>query len=405
MTKFLLNNSFRLIIAAAAASFSVLGTPVEIRVHCDGVDFSALTLPDAATASHVLASSYAEVHEHDATSLQDVTYHGAVSLTAKAPSTPNDSSLVSNYLGKWLNFFGHHKREHKVTGQFAGTWDCATEACAAVDEASELVAWENEFVAGLLVSSSNSVYDKVKKCTIDVQPANADATIEPNVDVGIKCNKKNMLDQLSVGEGTFLGKALQDTYAKVHTSEDGADSELYKIFFHKKLDKIVKSSSWSTDSKSDFIISSDNPDDDFSHNLRWCDRLRPTSDCWYLSTKKGFYWSGDWRCTRCPGSMMEQQQELLSWMGTQADQDSPIMVAWEAELVAKLNQGPFATFHGVTECEIAMEPHTLKQDTSSLDKESMDEPKNEGEAGVRKADDDEENVEEQSIQHATVNQA
>lgn len=368
--------------AAASVSDLVVSTPVEIRVRCNGIDFSSLTLQEAAVTGQVLASSYESVHEIDATSLQNVSYHGAIlssleALDEDAPATQDDTD--SSWLSSSLDgMFG----KHKYTGQFSAMWDCADEACPDADSAAETVAWENEFVAGLLISSVAS-FDKVKTCAIDMEPASSDVTNEPNVDVGFKCNKKGVLDQLSVAEGTFLGNVLQESFAKVHGSDDFV---LDKVFFHKKANKGLSSvKSSSSDSSSAF--SSDNGS---TSNLRvTCDPLRRASYCWYRYELRDFYWSGATRCTRCAANMMVQRQ-FTSLAGSDS-----IMAAWEAELVAKLNQGPFIKFHGVTECEIGMEPHNL-QESSTVEENAG--------AGLLKTNADEEHFHEQSIQLAAVNQ-
>ena len=362
--------------ATASVTVLVVATPVEIRVRCNGIDFSSLTLQDAAVSGQVLASSYASVHEIDATSLYNVSYHGAIvssleALDEDVPATRDNTDSSSSSLD---GMFG----KHKYTGQFAATWDCADEACPDEDDVAETVAWENEFVAGLIMSSVAS-FGKVKTCAIDLEPASTDVTNEPNVDVGVKCNKKGVLDHLSVAEGTFLGKVLQESYAKVHDSDDFV---LDKVFFHKKTKKglsNVKSSSPDSSSSS-------SSDTGSSSNLRvTCDPLRRASFCWYRYEYRNYYWSGATRCTRCAANMMQQQLISLT--------DS-IAAAWEAELVAKLNQGPFIKFHGVTECEIGMEPHNLQE--SLTVEESADE-------GLT-TDTDEKHFHEQSVQLAAVDQ-
>ena len=332
--KFLINSALWFT-AASSVTVSVVATPVEMRVRCNGIDFSSLSLQEAEVSGQILAASYESVHESDATSLHNVSYHGTVlSLEASdedvVPAT-GDNTDSSSFL----------ERKHKYTGQFGATWDCAVEACPDLDDDAETVAWENEFVAGLIMSSVAS-FAKVKTCDIDMEPASTDVTIEPNIDVGVKCNKKGVLDQLSVAEGTFIGKIIQESYAKVHGSDN---YELDKIFFHKKANKGLSS-----------VKSSSSTDNGSSNNLRaTCDPLRRASYCWYRYEHRNYYWSGTGRCTLCAANMMTQEL---------TDNDS-IVAAWEAELVAKLNQGPFTKFHGVTECEIGMEAHNLQESSTS----------------------------------------
>lgn len=148
---------------------------------------------------------------------------------------------------------------------------------------------------------------------------------EPNVDIGVHCNKKKVFDKLSVAEGTFVGKTLQQAFAKVHKSAGGEEhgSHLDNTFFHSE------------------TTLAENPEKD--GNLRFCNWCR------IIHSIFSFAWSGSWDC----GTMCPNDDDMLSSAMTNH------MAAWQAEFVALLNQGPFKKFRGITQCQIKMKPHAL----------------------------------------------
>jgi len=326
MINFLHNTATVLLLFASVAT----ATPVEIRVRCNGVNFSELTLQEATTAGHVLEAAYAAVHPNDPTSLNGLVYHGHLSSTTAEQQDEEDEQQQP-----WLSVilgWGNKKKERKMTGQWSGTWDCntetASEACTETDNASELAAWENELVAGLLLLPGRDVFDKVNNCKIDMQAAASDVTAEPNVNIGVHCNNKKIFDHLSVAEGTFVGKALQEAFAKVHTNAGGEEdgSHLEHTYFHSK-------------------TVADSPEE--QGNLRfYCDWCR------LVHIIFAFYWNGSWDC----GPMCPNDDDMLLSNAMTTNH----MAAWQAEFVALLNQGP-KKFRGITSCEIKMEPHALTE--------------------------------------------
>lgn len=173
MMNFLRNTATVLLLVAAVAT----STPVEIRVRCNGVNFSELTLQEATSAGRVLEAAYAAVHTHDPTSLEGLVYHG--SLTA-AQQQDEEEDEPQPWLSAMLGWGTSKKQQRKMTGQWSGTWDCdtetASEACTETDDPSELAAWENEFVASLLLLPGHDVFGKVKDCKIDMRAASSDVT-------------------------------------------------------------------------------------------------------------------------------------------------------------------------------------------------------------------------------------
>jgi hypothetical protein len=192
-------------------------------------------------------------------------------------------------------------------------------------------AWENQFVAGLM-ESTHSAFQKVKTCSINMNPSTPEAENAPNVDIDVTCKNKDF-SKLSVSKGTYLAHAVQAAYNKVHAGDPNDDSNLDQVFYHGQQ----------------------------TMELAATETLGKTSTSHYGGWKAPGL-TGYWGCRLCP----KYDDMLLG-----ATDSGSALKAWEAELVVALVEGPIAYFHDVTQCFIKLIPRPLTLEANEVEDDSI----------------------------------
>jgi len=184
-------------VALATLTTIATSTPVVLTVRCAGIDFSSLSMEEATFAGFLIGEAHGVVHTNDGSSVTSLSYHGALESSSNSLSMEDDPQ---QRLGKW------GKKKHKRAGKFSGIWTCADAVCPDPDDKADLQAWENEFVAQVLMSpTEHEVFEDIKNCKITMDVADSGVVSQPNIDIGVRCDKKfsKAFEELTLADGTW----------------------------------------------------------------------------------------------------------------------------------------------------------------------------------------------------------
>lgn len=305
--------------------------PVEVDVHCDGVNFDDLSLNEEAFSSKAIRDSYNEVHEN----LDNADYQlGSVAWDHAIPTT-----TIMGMLG-WGS----------DDGGYSGYLGC--ELCGPDDDAAFLTmgsdgvalkAWQN-LLTTKLNESPFPAFQKADRCKVKMfsKPSSlADETeiktsspVEAPVSLKVHCDGFSY-KKLSASEDVMAGKALEQSYNEVHAGIAMDDNTLSKIIFSG-------------------IVSAT---DETSPNLEW-------------GSDDGGY-SGYLGCELCgPDDDAAMLSQVTTTKGSTATHK-----AWEAAFVAKLLETTSAALSSTKKCHINMKAGTVEEEVEQLEKTpAMDMP-------------------------------